>query len=55
VVDEAGELVGMMVRFRELKSGKMGFLLPAGKIREQLLAAPMPAAPKKGFWGRIFS
>jgi CBS domain-containing protein len=55
VVDEAGELVGMVVRFRELEGGgKVGIVLPAGKMREQLLAAPRPAAPKKGLWARLF-
>jgi Trypsin-like peptidase domain len=54
VVDEAGELVGMVVRFREHDSGKVGILLPADEIRRQLLAAPPPAAPKKGLWAKLF-
>ena len=55
VVDEAGDLVGMVVRFREVENGKVGLLpAPADEIRRQLLAAPPPAAPKKGLWAKLF-
>lgn len=54
VLNEAGELVGMVVRFRS-GSSIFGFLLPASQIQAQLLAAaPPPPPPKRGLLQRLF-
>jgi hypothetical protein len=55
VLNDAGELVGMVVRFRRTDSLMIGCLLPARQIQAQLLAAPPPPPPpKRGLLQRLF-
>ncbi len=54
VIDEAGLLVGMVVRFRELSSSLSVSLLPAKAIEERLKALAPPKKPK-GFFQKIFN